>query len=476
MLIPIHKLASSGVLTLVLGAGCMVHRPPPHVEPPVPAAASFHELPSSNQVAFATSMGRWWESFHDPALDGLMGEAFEGNLELRQLAARLEQAQALARQEGSRLFPTLDATGDYEVQWIEDLDGNNPQASRQESSSLGGLLQWEIDIWGKLRSAKRAQEIQTEVAAHELRGGRLLLSAALAETYFQILEQRQQLALLREQIDVNVTLLDLTRLRFGQGQSSIVDVLQQREQLAATRTLIPDIQARLDQHQYSLDVLVGRAPGERPRSTAAALLPLPPPPAVGLPSALLHHRPDVRAARDLVTALDYRVGEAVADRLPRFVLGGSLLAGGDPGLTELITSAFASAVGPVFDAGVRRAEVDLRRAEVQEALAAFARTYLEAVQEVESSLSRERNQIEHVGLLEEELQIAEHLLVETRHRYSQGLTDYLPVLDAVVRKQNLERELITSRRELLSARVALHRALGGPTEVQPANLARRTTP
>jgi outer membrane protein TolC len=81
---------------------------------------------------------------------------------------------------------------------------------------------------------------------------------------------------------------------------------------------------------------------------------------------------------------------------------------------------------------------------------------------------RERKQAERVDRLQNQLEIAQRLLVETRNRYAQGLTDYLPVLNAVVTQQNLQREVLTSRREWLSFRVALHRALGGPMADQRA--------
>lgn len=460
------------ILLAVLAGGCKVHRPAAQVSPIIPARASFQQA-NTNASAALVATKSWWETFKDSRLNDLVTESLRYNLGVQQLARRIEQAEALHRQAGARLFPSLSGSGSYEAVW-NDLDDAGATV-REDSASVGALLNWELDVWGRLRSARDAQGREVEATYDDWLGGRLLLSAAVVETYFEILEQREQLRLLKEQVAINETLLGLTRLRFGQGLSSVVDVLQQREQLDSTRALAPEIEAREGQLKYTLDVLLGRAPGNGP--AAFSSLPDLPPTfgAAGVPSDLLVNRPDLLAAQNRIGALDYRVGEAIAARLPRFEIGGSLSAVGDPGLSSLVGSAFGSIVGPLFDAGERKAVVDERRAQLDAALAEFSNSYLEAVRDVETALLRERKQAERVALQQNQLDTAKRLLTETRNRYRQGLTDYLPVLAAVTTEQNLERELITSRRELLSARVALHRALGGPMN-RPATLASRKLP
>ena len=448
------KLLSGALAALLMG--CMVHRTAENPEPLVPAGAEYEEV-SAAPKAEAVPV-EWWRGFEDERLDELIAMALEGNLELRQFAARIEQAEALVRQSGARLFPMLDAVGDYEARWVRPEGG---RTTREQAASVGGLLDWELDVWGRLRSARRAQIYEAVAVKYDLLAARVFLSAAVAETYFEIVEQRRQLRLLGEQIEANETLLDLTRLRFGQGQSSIVDVLQQQEQLAATLSLLPLIEARVEQLEYALDVLLGVAPGGRARLASTEWPALPPLPLYGVPSDLLDQRPDLLASESLVRALDYRVGQAIAARLPQFAIGGSLSAVGDPGYSALVSAAFASVAGPVFDAGLRKAEVELQKARLREAVAEWSENYLTAVRDVETALMQERKQAEQVERIEEQLEIARRLLRETRNRYAQGLTDYLPVLNAVVTEQNLERELVQNQRALLSFRVALHRALGG---------------
>ena len=126
-----------------------------------------------------------------------------------------------------------------------------------------------------------------------------------------------------------------------------------------------------------------------------------------------------------------------------------------------MSSLLVEALAPILDGGERRAEIELRKAELEEAIQFYSQLYLEAIREVESALYRESKQAERVGLLESKLETAQKLLSETRNRYSNGLTDYLPVLAAIQSVQRLERELISNKRTHLSYRVAIHRALGG---------------
>jgi outer membrane protein TolC len=264
----------------------------------------------------------------------------------------------------------------------------------------------------------------------------------------------------------------LTSLRFGQGQSSIVDVLQQREQLEATLARVPQTEARIGQLAYSLDILLGQSPGKGNIVTSHRQERPSPLPSVGIPAQLLTRRPDLRAAQKRVLAFDYDVGVAVADQLPTLTLGGGIDWTGDPSFGDAVTTLFAGLAGPLFDAGERRSEVDFRKARLKDALVGYSDRYLSALFEVEAALLEERKSAEQLVLLEQQLVTAQRLLTEARNRFSQGLTDYLPVVTSLAIVQNLERSVVSSRRTVLSARVGLHRALGGPmTNPDPPVLA-----
>jgi NodT family efflux transporter outer membrane factor (OMF) lipoprotein len=442
------------VLAACGGSGCSVYSVDESVDPVVSGGKAFSLSVDGVEVG-----RRWWRAFSDRRLTALVETAMSDNLDLRQARMRIEQSQALERQSGARLFPALDVGAAAQRDWPD-------KGVKRRDRLVGGVqLSWEVDLWRRLTSARKADELETAAASEDLQAAALLLSAQVAETYFGVIEQRLQLALLARQVEVGERLLELIELRFGQGQASVVDVYQQRQQLASTRAQVPQIRSRLRVLGNRLKVLVARSPADAAAGTAADLPDLPAPPKVGVPSTLLTNRPDLRRIRCQLVAADHRVAEAVADRLPRLNLG---LERGYEGtdfrrLTSegLFTSLMGDLAGPVVDWGRRRAEVHRRQAVVRQQLLELSAAYLTAIEEVEDALWRERHQRELIQALQAELEIAQRNLKETRIRYGQGLTDYLPVLTAVQSLQALERNLLTRRRELVSIRILLYRALGG---------------
>ncbi len=448
----------------VLGPGCTVHTVDTDPQP----VAAVRKTKAGGDAGFINDLGGgrsnrgdkgdewWWRSFRDRELDILERDALNQNPDVRSIARRIEQANARIVQAGSTLFPQIDGAGQFRRQW--DVDGDV-----DDSSSLGLTLNWEIDLWRRLRYGRDARSSEAEAAFEDWLAARLFLTASVAEIWIGLIEQRGQLVLAGEQIEVNETLLELTRLRFGQGQGSSVDVYQQKQQLQSIEALVPDIEARIEEFELVLDTLTGRVPGARRRAVTTRLPEIPVAPSAGYPSDLLSERPDLRAQQARIVALDNEVGEAVADRLPRVAIGGSIAAAGTAGLDTLVGDAFANLVGPLVDGGARKAEVALRQSRLREEIDVYTTLFLAAVREVETALSRERKVAERIRRQEGQLETTRKLLVESQARYREGgITDYLPVLDAVSRVQNLERDLLTSRRERISARVALHRALGGP--------------
>ena len=296
----------------------------------------------------------------------------------------------------------------------------------------------------------------------DLRAIRLSLSAEVTEAYFDAVEQRSALALLEQQIDVDRDLLELTELRFRAGLTASVDVLQQSSQLAETESLVPPTEALLRVSENRLDVLIGRAPDavdrvdDKDRFIAIGDLPF-----VGVPSDLLLNRPDLRALKNELIAADAEIGQAIADRLPRITLDGSLFYGDGSDFTGPAGILVGSIVQPLLDWGARKAEVERSRALYVERLAIFSQAYLQAIEDVENTLFQERKQREFLDRLERRRRFLERTVEETRDRYTNGLTDFLPVLDALKELQRIERIIVRQERALLGFRIQLHRALGG---------------
>lgn len=473
-----------GVVALLTLSGCMLHDVPDYAEPAVAVPEVFIRGTGDSATA-EPSLERWWEIFNDPELNGLVERTLQGNLDLRQAWRRLEQAGAIRRISRSELFPQVegragasktettlrDEAAAASVAGAPTIPGMPAPAppSKVETETdrffVSAGLGWEIDLWKRISSATRADRLEALATRQDVEETALFLTGSVAETWFQLLEQEQLLSLLEEQVALGETLEELVALRFSVGTGSALDVLQQRQQVAATRAEIPPVRSRLASLQHDLAVLMGRPPRKSDFEIENNAYPsLPPLPDVDTPAALLARRPDLRAARLRVQAADYDVASAIADRLPRisFSIDYELSADEIENIyNQEVLSAAGNLLLPIIDGGRRRAEVDRREAVTLERLDRFGSLFLNALVEVEDALVQERYQLELLDQIDRQVELARSNLEEARSRYANGLNDYLTVITAINSLQILQRRQISERRALLVTRSRLYRALGG---------------
>ena len=405
---------------------------------------------------------RWWQSFADPNLDSLMERALSQSFTLRAAWARLRQAEAVARREGASRWPTLDAQGSVTRQ---DSDTTEAETTRQ----VGLAAAYEIDLWGRVRATSEAAALDAEASAADLRVAAISLSAEVADTWYQVLEQRAQVAQVESQIDTNRQLLKLVEARFRIGQTNASDIYRQRQLLAQTEGELAQAQSRLDTLQHQLSILLGSSPGTLPLPAGAQLPDLGPLPATGVPSELLQRRPDLQAARLRLWAADARTAAAVAARYPRLDLSATYTTSSGSGdlFSNWLGNLVAQLSAPLFDGGQRRAEAERSRAAALAALNDYGQALLEALGEVEGALAAEQGQRRYLASLQAQLQQAQAVLRQERQRYFQGDSDYLSVLDALRSRQTLERQRVTAQRQLISDRILLVRALAGGWSMTP---------
>ncbi|MGD8860396.1 MAG: efflux transporter outer membrane subunit [Myxococcales bacterium] len=420
--------------------------------------------------------GRWWQQFGDPELNRLVSAALEGNFDLQGAWARLAQANAMADQAGAPRWPALDlSVGGAENRRIFSFPGIGNRSVWIESASASAAVSYEVDLWDKLGSGAKAASLERDAAADSVEVMAMSLSAEISEAWLDLVEVRARRALLQSQQEINERFLELLEMRLGQGLSTAVDINQQKQMVidnAAQLELTISREATLENR---IAVLTGKPPG-RLDVAARSELPQPPAlPAVGVPSELLRRRPDVRAARRRVEAADYRLAAAIADRYPSIQLTGSV-SSQPSSLNEWLLTPLWSLAGsiaaPIFDGGRRAAEVDRQHAIVSESIASYANTLLTAILEVENALAQAGQQRKHIEQLEEQLEVAELTLQQARERYANGLSDFLTVLTVLRSQQQVELSLLAARRQLLSHRIQLCRALGGSwmAELQPPEL------
>lgn len=426
------------------------------------------QIPESFSARLADPMpapAEWWTSFEDEDLAQTIDLAFDGNLGLRQAWSRLDQARSQAVVTGSFLFPTvdLDASAGRSKSRAESVN----QSFYNNRYAVGLGLSWEIDLWRKIANRAEAATLLASASRDEAENTALLLSGAVANSWFTVQEQTQLLALLEGQLNLSRTLLELTELRYGEGVGSALQVLQQRLQFESVEAELPDVRIRLETSRNELAVLLGIPPESLDRTIASPtphLPELPPSPLLPTPRELLSLRPDLRATFARVGAADREVAAAIADMLPTIRLsltGGYGSSQWSSLFDETIWSLTGSLLQPVFDADRRGAEVERRRAILQETLDVFGERFLVALREVEDAVVRENNLLDLLEQVQSQIDVAQKTLEESRLLFANGQIEYLDVITAIQTLQRLQRQEVTVERSILTNRTALHLAIGG---------------
>lgn len=399
---------------------------------------------------------RWWESFDDGRLQELVDEALSSNLDLQTAWYRLREAEAIAGRESAPLWPSLDAEGVAELR--------RPDGQEEGDLGLGLVAQYEIDLWGRIRSAVDAERFRAEASAADFHSTALTLSAEVVRTWCQWAEARAQSDLLSKQVETNEQVLRLIRARFGSGRVRSVDILRQRQLTEATREQKILVETEREILRHRLAVLLGRAPRQPLGLEPDSLPALPPLPETGLPAELVRRRPDVQRAFLRLRAADADLAAAISNQYPRLSLTASLSTSNDGAATlfdDWVRSLAANLIAPLFDGGERDAEVDRTRALQNQRLYEYGQATLVAFQEVEDALIGERKQRERIDSLERQAELSGQAYRQLRLEYLNGVGDYIDVLTALDEDQRLRRELVAARLTLLERRIDLYRALAG---------------
>jgi len=398
----------------------------------------------------------WWEDFNNTELNALMQRAFTDNFTIQSAWARLDQTNATAIKAGADLYPQASLNASAGSARLQD-------STRDDYSSVLAA-NYEVDLWGRVRSEKTAVHFDAVASRYDLEAAAMTVAAESARLWIEILEQRAQKILLEQQLHANQVYLELVELRFQKAMVSALDIFQQKQAVHRILAQIPLVEARLRTSHNELALLVGATSSSQVKISSDRLPDLPPLPQTGLPLELIKNRPDVRAALMRLQAADWKMAVAQADRLPALRL--TARAGYENNdfsalFDNWLVNVVANLAAPLFDGHRRLAEVKRSQAVVAERLIQYKQTLLTAAMEVQNALVREFKQGEHIRSLEKQTQFTKQALELARQRYLKGLSDYLPVLTALTSADSLEADMIRSKREMLIYRINLYRALGG---------------
>lgn len=439
----------------VFASGCTPSTPPLDTKVEIPT--------DFGENGHLRAPSHWWTTFGDAGLDSLVTRALRGNLDVRIAEARRREAAAFVDLEQSAYWPDLRANAG-----VTGITGegfvNAPEASLGLNSDL------ELDLFGEIGASVEAERLRTAARIAGLRAAELTVAADVASTWVRLVEARRQFDLLAEQVETNETVLGLLEGRFGSGQIRGVDILRQEQLVEATHERAAEAEGRVATLENALAVLLGRAPRATFQAPDGPLPDLPALPATGVPADLVERRPDVQRDWLLLQAADRDLAAAIARKYPRLSLSASTRTDAeDPAnlFQDWIATLAGNLAAPLFTGGRLQADVDRNEAIRSRLLDEYTRTVLTAFREVEDALVLERTQTARIDRIARQVELSRQSTEQLRSQYLNGLGDYLDVLTALTEQQQLQRNLITARRERLETRVALYRALAGPLDALP---------
>lgn len=446
---------------LLVLAGCAVG--PKYSRPDVKKPGAYTQVKvKTDSIANV----KWWDLYQDTALQTLIKVAVDSNLNLMTAVARVEEAKAILGYNKANLAPFFDYNARGRASDFRNSSEQIGATFPTTSFGLLGNVNWEIDLWGKLRHANRAAYAELLASEEDRKSVYLSLVAQVAELYFELrgMDDRQEIT--QKTYESRKEYLRIITLRFERGEVSELDKLQAEEIAASSEAQLYSLEREIIIVENAINVLLGQpyAPIRRGLRNDEQQLPLDIP--SGLPSQLLERRPDIRVAEQKLVAQTERVGVAVALRFPSLSLTG-FLGVASPDLTNLFTSnAFLGSVtgqltGPFFHFGQNKRRVEAEKANAKQAGYFYEQTVLNAFAEVENSLASVRTYSSEFAARQKQAAATERSLMLSKALYDNGYTSFLQVLDAERELYSAQFEKSLALQGQLISTVRLYKALGG---------------
>ena len=476
---------SQSFLALVLGGSlglgaCSVG--PDYKRPAVSAPANFRGLTSpeapggesAQPVATPATAGnstiaslgeeKWWEVFQDKELQELIRTALKNNYDVRIAATRVLQAQAQLGITRADQLPSLELGGN--VTGIRNPQIGPVPSYQLTQGQVSASGAWNLDFWGRYRratEAARATLLANKWAQKEVIS---TLVANVASSYFQLRQLDYQLEISKRTLSSRQDSLELTKTLEEHGINNLLDVRQSEQLVYTAAAEVPDLERQIGIQENAISILLGNNPGDIRRGLKLTEQPHSPEVPVGLPSALLERRPDIREAEQNLIAANAQIGVARAAYFPQISLTGS---GGyeSTKLTNLfqgpagLWSLAGSITQPIFEGGRLKSGVRLAEAQHEQLLLTYQQNIQGAFRDVSDALVAYRKY--------REFRIQQQLLVESARdaarlsevRFKAGSTDYLEVLTNETNAFSAELTLAQAQGNELTALVQLYLALGG---------------
>lgn len=448
--------------------GCADLHVAEYQRPEAPAKSSWSRPAATTVSATEAISPQWWANFGDSYLDSLVTKAIAGNVDLKELAARISVAKAQITEARAGALPSPDINGGALLQKT-----SGQQLIKQYA--LGSQVSWDVDVWGKVEKGVQAQTAEFHATEADWRAGYLQIVTDVSTSYFQILQLDQQIDAQQRALSKNEQILAIYVTMRSNGLTSDGEVLRQRAETHRLTTDLLELHRSRDVTENALASLLGVPAGELriqanrvPDGLHAPAVP------ANLPLDLLARRPDVVAAEFRVLEAHDLMGQARLAQLPSVNLTGQAGLGsltlGD--LFKAFTLGFTPTIDiPALNPGIR-AHVKTTEAQIKVAEEDYRHTVIAAFEEVENALvnlEAHRRQKEELQQQVDQLQLVSS---QADAQLEAGVVSQLDVFEDERSLLSARLALLASHEQVLSDTVTLYKALGGgwaPVEVGNAS-------
>ncbi|TAM90454.1 MAG: efflux transporter outer membrane subunit [Candidimonas sp.] len=484
-LAPPRRGAPAGPRLFAMAAACVLLTacavgPDYRAAPPVDTGKGW-TLPTAD-TARPADLAHWWSTLGDPVLERLIDTALTRNIDLRQAAARVDEARALRDRVAGERLPAVTASASVNRR-RQSENGPLPVGSipglgvTQTIYDAGFDAAWEIDLFGARQRALEGASARLQATTIEAQGVRMRIAADVARAWFTAVGAGYELRTQQATVNTLQRTLELARWRHARGDAPATDVDTAYAQWAAASAGLPDIQARRRAAVLSLGVLLGAPPERELARLDEPLAPLtlralP----VGERADVLRRRPDVLAAERHLAASTSDIGVATAELFPKLSIGagGGFQALGTGDWFDASSTRFS--VLPLiswrlFDGGRVRAEIRAREAAQRQAALDYEQAVLVALGDAERALSDYDSALATLNRRDEALAAARASHTHTQARYAAGDIALTELLAAERTLHEAEMQAVRARTQSAVRLVALYKALGGGWDAPATGLA-----
>jgi len=432
--------------------------------------------PERAYLESAPGEAAWWKTFRDPTLTSLAGRVADANLDVLTATVRLGESRAQRGVTASAALPSVNGNASYQRELyskngILSLAGPNLNVPPISVWQTGFDASWELDIWGHVRRQVESADAQIEASEYQRRDLLVTALAELARDYVDLRGAQAQIAIVNDNLKSASEILELTRTRAAKGLTSGLDVENAAALVESIRAELPSLENQVEVDINAISLILDEGPGalKSELTRAKPIPPTPPRAPLGVPSELARRRPDIRAAEAQLHAATADVGVAVADFYPSVKLNGNI----ELNALDLknlwkgssLQYQFGPSVElPIFEGGRLKSTLDLRANQQQEAAINYHKTVLQAWHDVVNALNAFSSEQRRRDSLKAAVEHSREALSLSRVRYTNGVADFITVLDAQRTLLASQQQLAQSTTSVSTDLIQLYKALGGGWE------------